>query len=121
MANAPERDVVIYHSFCGHAVLSPAHLVRSHVHTCQDQPSHHCILQASYGACDNCLKNIWYPLTGESLNRKTVELESLKSEENKYRLEVSERNEPLEESLCNLPVGFLSVPQARQLHNLLSC
>lgn len=41
-----------------------------------------------------------------------VAMESLKLDEDEYRIEVSERNEPLEEILCNLPVSLLDIPQA---------
>jgi len=58
------------------------------------------------------LRGTWYPLTGESLDGMKVAMESLKLDEDEYRIEVSERNEPLEEILCNLPVSLLDIPQA---------
>jgi hypothetical protein len=62
----PDSHVVIYHTFCGYRALDLEHSRRYHVYTCQDYPSYHCILHASYGPCKQTEAITIRPTTGNT-------------------------------------------------------
>ncbi|PMD41630.1 hypothetical protein L207DRAFT_528239 [Hyaloscypha variabilis F] len=82
------------------------------------QPSCHSIITGAH-PCPLYAIGLRQPLTGEDLQQVSRMMDSLISQEDTFRLAVSERNESEEERLCNTPAQLLSVVEARQVKNLL--
>jgi hypothetical protein len=68
--------------------------------------------------CKICSSGDSQPLVGESLEQKAAEIRLLQGEEQEFLKQLSERNEPLEESVCSMAPETLGVPHARQIHTL---
>ncbi len=112
---------VEYHRDCGHTTRGlDAELIQSMIsrelHTCSHKPDHYVTTWPH--TCESCSSGYSQPLVGESLEHKAAEIRFLEGEEREFLKQISERNEPLEESVCNMAPKTLGVPHARQIHTL---
>ena len=109
---------VNYHRDCGHTTLKlyAASNVPSELHSCSPYPDHYA--ETWLYTCESCSSGDSQPLVGVSLEQKAAEIYLLQDEEQKILKQISERNDTLEESVCNMAPDTLGVPQARQIHTL---
>lgn len=109
---------VEYHRDYGHITigLHAESKVPSELHTCSHKPDHY--VETWLYTCKSCSSGDSQPLVGVSLERKAAEIRLLQDEEQKFLKQISERKEPLEESVCSMAAETLGVPHARQIHTL---
>jgi hypothetical protein len=109
---------VNYHRDCGHTTLDPyaASNVPSELKSSSPYPDHYA--ETWRYMCESCSSGDSQPLVGVTLEQKAAEIRLLQDEEQKVLKQISERNDPLEEIVCNMAPETLAVSHARQIHTL---
>jgi hypothetical protein len=83
-------EPIYYFASCGHTVGQEQPHVYSGIPTCAMQPSCHSIITGAH-PCPLCAIGLRQPLTGEDLQQVSRMMDSLISQEDTFRLAVSER------------------------------